>query len=55
VTGPLSVDPVRLVATILRRFQIEDVRDSELVLDDGHLRFVPHNSSADPRISSDMS
>jgi len=48
VAVPFSVDPVRLVATILRRFQIEDVQDSELILDGDNLRFAPRNNTANP-------
>jgi hypothetical protein len=39
-----SIDPVRLVATILRRFQVEDVSNSRLTLDGDRLHFVPNES-----------
>lgn len=45
VTDPLTIDPVRLTATILRRFQVEDAQDSKLVLEGNHLRFVPKESN----------
>jgi hypothetical protein len=45
ITYPLTVDPVRLAATVLRRFQVENVEDSKLVLEDDHLRFVPKDSN----------
>jgi hypothetical protein len=41
VTEPLSIDLARLIATILRRFHIEDVQNCELVLDGNQLRFAP--------------
>jgi glycosyl transferase family 2 len=40
VTEPLSIDPVRLVATILRQFQPEDIRTNTLLLDGDRLRFA---------------
>jgi hypothetical protein len=39
-----SIDPVQLVATILRRFQVEDVSNSRLMLDGNRLHFVPNES-----------
>jgi hypothetical protein len=48
VTEPLAVDPIRLIATILRRFQIEDVRNCKLVLDSNRVRFVPRPTPVDP-------
>jgi len=38
---PTWIDPVRLVASILRNYRVEDARDSELVLEGDRLRFVP--------------
>ena len=40
VTEPLSIDPVRLVANILRQFQLEDTRTNTLLLDGDRLRFA---------------
>jgi hypothetical protein len=37
---PLSLDPLRLIADIARRFQLEDLHKGELVLDGNRLRFV---------------
>ncbi len=45
LTEKLAIDPVRLVATILRRFHIEDVRNSALVLEGNRLRFAPRAAS----------
>ena len=42
-----ALDPVRLMATILRRFHIEDVRNSALVLEGDRLRFAPRAASVD--------
>ena len=42
----LVLDPVRLVATILRRFQPEDPQGCALVLEDNTLRFVPRAGAA---------
>ena len=47
VTEKLAIDPVRLMATILRRFHIEDVRNSALVLEGDRLRFVPRATPVD--------
>lgn len=41
INAPLSVDVARLVATILRRFTIEDDANCALKLDGTRLRFVP--------------
>ena len=43
---PPPLDPVRLVATILRRFKVEDERENELYLDGDRLRFKPRASPA---------
>jgi glycosyltransferase involved in cell wall biosynthesis len=40
VTGELSIDPVRLMATILRRFTVENSGTNELALEGGRLRFA---------------
>jgi hypothetical protein len=48
VTEPLPIDTMRLIATILRRFQIEDVRNCELALDGNRVRFVHRPASVDP-------
>ena len=44
VAEPLSIDPVRLVATILRQFRPEDIRNDTLLLDDDRLRFASQAS-----------
>lgn len=41
---PLTIEPVRLVATILRRFQVEPSNGQELILDGNRLRFNPNAS-----------
>lgn len=46
VAGPLALDPVRLVASIVRRFRMEDATASALVLEGNRLRFAPR--PADP-------
>jgi hypothetical protein len=40
-TEPLTIDTARLVATILRRLQVEDARNGTLALDGDHLRLLP--------------
>ncbi len=37
-------DPFRLVATILRRFQVEDEQNGNVILEDNRLRFVPREN-----------
>ncbi len=42
ITGPLTVDPARVVATSLRHFQIEEeVNGTKLMLDGNRLCFIP--------------
>ena len=38
---PLAMDPVRLIASVVRRFQMEDLDNGDLVLEADRLRFVP--------------
>lgn len=41
ITEPNWLDPVRLLATILRRYQVEDVQSTDLILDGNRVRLVP--------------
>lgn len=47
VAGDLAIDPVRLIATILRRFQVEDTLSSVLALRGDRLLFVPKPVAAE--------
>jgi hypothetical protein len=38
------MDPVRLIASVVRRFQMEDQNNGDLVLEADRLRFVPRES-----------
>ena len=45
ITGPLTVDPARLVAVSLRRFQIEEeTTGTKLMLEGNRLRFIPQEN-----------
>ena len=44
IDGLAPIDPVRLVASILRRYQVENVQTSEIVLEGNRVRFVPRTS-----------
>jgi hypothetical protein len=44
VDAPLAMDPVRLMASIVRRFQMEDLENADVVLEGNRLRFVPRES-----------
>ncbi|MEJ0018243.1 MAG: glycosyltransferase family 2 protein [Acetobacteraceae bacterium] len=46
VDAPPSIETARLVATVLRGFQVEDVRGSTLALDGNRLRFVTDEGRA---------
>jgi hypothetical protein len=41
---PLAMDPVRLIASVVRRFQMEDLDNGDLVLEADRLRFVPREN-----------
>ena len=41
---PLAIDPVRLMANVVRRFQMEDLDNGDLLLETDRLRFVPRES-----------
>jgi hypothetical protein len=45
-TGSLSMDPTQLVATILRRFQLEDMQTHRLVLQGDRLICIPKEQAA---------
>jgi hypothetical protein len=44
IAEPLAMDPVRLIASVVRRFQMEDLDNGDLVLEADRLRFVPRES-----------
>jgi len=41
IAEPNWIDPVRLIASILRDFKVEDPHSGDLVLDGNRLRLVP--------------
>jgi hypothetical protein len=44
IAEPLAMDPVRLIASVARRFQMEDLDNGDLVLEADRLRFVPREN-----------
>ena len=44
IAEPLAIDPVRLIASVVRRFQMEDLDNGVLVLEADRLRLVPRES-----------
>lgn len=44
---PAWLDPTRLIASILRRYRVEDARNADLVLDGDRVRLVPRSAAAE--------